>query len=291
MNTHPPAWAGVKAFLVRRILAKRLHRAGIEDASVEARHMLDAVCAGDTSGRWLDPDYCLGEDAAARLAVMCARREAREPLSHILGNWGFWTLDLDITRDVLTPRPETERLVETALAELGTGPATILDLGTGSGAIILSLLSERTEISGIGVDISENALKVAKANACVLNLDNRVQFIEGQWDAALNHAPFDLVVSNPPYIARAVIETLEPEVRRYEPMLALDGGVDGLDAYRALLPLMTAYLKPGGRFAFEIGADQGKAILALGEACDELKDIHLVPDLGGRDRVLVGSVD
>ncbi|PHS28528.1 MAG: protein-(glutamine-N5) methyltransferase, release factor-specific [Robiginitomaculum sp.] len=273
-------------FKVRRALGARLNDAGIEDAELDARHMLRAVF-GDVA---LDagPDHCLDKEAAMQLETMCARREKREPLSHILGSWEFWSLELRVSVDVLTPRPETERLIELALGALGSGPSKILDLGTGSGAILYSLLSERPEALGVGVDLCPDALKIADANARALNLNKRIQLIEGNWGAALDLAPFDVLVSNPPYIASAVINTLEPEVRAFEPMLALDGGADGLDAYRAILPLIPCYLKSGGWFAFEIGADQGEALLNLAQTQENIQKIEIFQDLVGRDRVICG---
>ncbi len=271
---------------VRRALTDQLHGAGIENAPIEARHMLNALFSADAPDGWLNPDQSLDDTQAAKLEAMYVRRAAREPLSHILGEWGFWSLDLKVSKDVLTPRPETERLVEIALETLGLEPTRILDLGTGSGAILLALLAEYPKATGWGVDLSTAALDIARANSKILKLENRAQFIEGNWDSALAFAPFDLVVSNPPYIARDVIQTLEPEVCQFEPILALDGGTDGLDAYRALLPLMAHYLKPGARFIFEIGAEQGKATLALAQEHSFLGDVGLFTDLAGRDRVL-----
>ncbi len=289
MIADTPSWAGAKLAIVRRTVTDRLHDAGIKEAPIEARHMLDALFNTEASGHWLDPDQSLDNAQAAQLEAMCARREAREPLSHILSEWGFWSLDLKVSKDVLTPRPETERLVEIALETLGPKPAHILDLGTGSGAILLALLAECPNTKGVGVDLSPAALAVARANAENLKLDDRAEFIQGNWDSALAYAPFDLVVSNPPYIVSDVIETLEPEVRQFEPMLALDGGADGLDAYRALLPLMAHYLKPGARFIFEIGADQGDAVMDLAQGHDFLNKISLFADLAGRDRVFCAT--
>ena len=273
-------------FAVRRVLAARLRAANIEDAELDARHMLRAILGDEVANG--DPDHHLDEGAAGQLETMATRRESREPLSHILGSWGFWSLELSVSADVLTPRPETERLIEITLEALGTGPCNILDLGTGTGAILYSLLSERPLARGVGVDLSPDALKIAAANAKTLNLAGRVRLIEGQWEAAMDMAPFDVLVSNPPYIASAVISTLAPEVRTYEPMLALDGGADGLDAYRAILPLIPGYLKPGGFFAFEIGADQGEVLLNLAQAQDNIHKIVVFQDLAGRDRVICG---
>lgn len=288
MTRPQAAWAGARLALVRRALAERLLHAGIEEAPLEARHLL-AFVAGDGAPRpWLDPDAKLSTQQAHRLEQLCRRREAREPLAHILGTWGFWSLDLAVSRDVLTPRPETETLVQWVLDNAPGGALRLLDLGTGSGAIALALLREWPEAEAVLVDLSDKALGMARQNARDLGLAGRVRLLQGGWDAARAQAPFDLVVSNPPYIASAEIAALAPEVRDHEPALALDGGADGLEAYRAIVPLLPHYLKPGGCFALEIGADQGQAVLALAQSQKSLRAIRLVRDYGGRDRVVAG---
>ncbi len=289
MSKAASLWAGAKLSSLTRQIGDRLLAAGIAQGALEAGFMVRAVL-GKPTGEWIDPDIKLDSAQAEQLSAMCIRREAREPLSHILGNWGFWSLDLDVTADVLTPRPETEILVQEALTALAPGPVRILDLGTGSGAIILALLAERASASGVGVDISPAALKIAKANGEKLGFDERTQWIEGGWNAALAQGPFDLVVSNPPYIANAVIAGLEPEVAQFEPLVALDGGKDGLDPYRDLLPLMGQYLKPGGVFVFEIGADQGEAVTSMAKSQGNLHRIRLVQDFAKRDRVVSGML-
>ncbi len=166
-------------------------------------------------------------------------------------------------------------------------PARILDLGVGSGAILLALLAERPAARGLGVDISEEALAVARENAANLGLAARAALLRGDWTAGLEPASFDLVVSNPPYIPTADIPTLDPEVRQYEPLEALDGGPDGLDAYRRLAPEILRALKPGGHFVVEIGHDQAEAVVGLFEAAGA-GDLELRQDLGDRDRVVAG---
>jgi release factor glutamine methyltransferase len=217
------------------------------------------------------------------------RRESREPVSHILGRKGFWKIMLSVTPDVLTPRPDTETVVEFALRDFPEQAAwSILDLGVGSGAILLALLADRPAARGLGVDVSEEALAVARENAANLGLAGRVALLRGDWADGLGDATFDLVVSNPPYIASHVIEELEPEVRDHEPRLALEGGVDGLDAYRVLAPEILRVLKPGGRFAVEIGYDQKQAVEALFREAGA-RDVQTIRDLGDRDRVVAGS--
>ena len=189
---------------------------------------------------------------------------------------------------MLTPRPETETILDVVLAAFPPERAlSVLDLGVGSGAILLSILAERPKAKGLGVDVSEEALAVARDNAAQLGLARRAAFLRTDWTAGLDEAAFDLVVSNPPYIPTAEIETLEPEVRDHEPRLALDGGPDGLDAYRRLAPEILRVLRPGGRFAVEIGLGQGQAVEALFRAAGA-EGLALHKDLAGRGRVVAG---
>ena len=264
----------------------RLAAAGIEDARDEAKRLLRHALGLDAAGMLSRGDRGLSEDEAARFEALVARREAREPLSQIIGSVGFWTLDLIVTRDVLTPRPDTEAVVEAALASLPdrAAPWRILDIATGSGAIALALLSELPNANAIATDISAAALKVAKANAARNGLEGRIAFTRTSWADGVE-GPFDLLVSNPPYIAPEVIETLEPEVRTFEPRLALDGGKDGLEPYPHLIAEARRLLAPGAGAFFEIGHDQGKAALALAQAAGVTAP-RILADLAGRDRVL-----
>jgi release factor glutamine methyltransferase len=190
---------------------------------------------------------------------------------------------------VLTPRPETERVVDIALEAFPEERASfsMLDLGVGSGAILLSVLAERPAAKGLGVDISEGALAIARDNAASLGLAGRASFLRTDWTQGLPDEAFDLVTSNPPYIPTGDIDGLEPEVSAHEPRLALDGGPDGLEAYRVLAPEMLRVLKPAGRFAVEIGWDQGPAVKALFEQAGA-QDLRIVRDLSDRDRVVAG---
>ena len=195
---------------------------------------------------------------------------------------------LAVNADVLTPRPETEVIVDYVLKQFPEQMAfDILDLGVGSGAIILSILAERPAAKGLATDISDEALAVARENASNLGLAGRVAFARGDWTAGLQDASFDVIVSNPPYIASEVIETLEPEVRHFDPRLALDGGPDGLDAYRHLAPEIMRVLKPGGLFAVEIGYDQKDQVEALFNEAGG-SDVWTIKDLSTNDRVVVG---
>lgn len=267
----------------------RLAAAGIEDARDEARRLFRHALGLDAAGMLSRGAEALSEEEAARFEALIARREAREPLSQIIGSVGFWTLDLIVTRDVLTPRPDTETVVEAALGALPDRSAQwrILDIATGSGAIALALLSELPNAHAIATDISVPALEIAKANAVRNGLSGRISFRETRWADGID-GPFDLLVSNPPYIAPEVIDTLEPEVRSFEPRLALDGGEGGLAPYPHLLAEARRLLVPGGAAVFEIGHDQGKAALALARAAGA-GDARILPDLAGRDRVLMLS--
>jgi release factor glutamine methyltransferase len=196
---------------------------------------------------------------------------------------------LRVTPDVLTPRPDTETVVEFALRDFPADAAwSVLDLGVGSGAILLALLAERPAARGVGIDVSEAALEVARENAATLGLADRAALLRGDWTAGLEDDRFDLVVANPPYIASAVLETLEPEVRDHEPRLALEGGADGLDHYRILAPEILRVLKPGGRFAVEIGYDQKSPVEALFREAGA-RGVRTLPDLATRDRVVAGT--
>lgn len=273
---------------VLRTGAARLHGAGLGDeAEGDARRLLEAAGGLDGADLMARLNGTIPEADAARFDALIARRAQREPLSHIIGSVGFWTLDLIVTRDVLTPRPDTETIVEAALASVTdrNAPLEILDIATGSGAIALALLSELPNARAVATDISAPALAVARENAVRNGLAKRITFIETSWADGLD-GPFDLLVSNPPYIASAVIETLEPEVKEFEPRLALDGGADGLAPYAHLFAEAKRLLKPRGTGVFEIGFDQGDAVLALAQASC-VRSAELRRDLGGRDRAVV----
>jgi len=267
---------------------ERLEAAGLAGPVIDARLLVEAAAGASRVDIVTDPYRPLTEEQEQTLQDYLARRERREPVSHILGRKGFWKIMLSVTPDVLTPRPDTETVVEYVLRDFPEHAAwSVLDLGVGSGAILLAILADRPAAKGLGVDVSEEALAVARENAANLGLAGRVALLRGDWTAGLADSSFDLVVSNPPYIADPVIEELEPEVRDYEPRLALSGGPDGLDAYRALAPEILRVLKPGRRFAVEIGHDQKDAVEALFRAAGAF-NVETVLDLGNRDRVVTG---
>ncbi len=262
---------------------RRLAAAGVEGAARDARWLLAHVLGVDPGMVALRAEADLDPDAAAAFEAAIAAREARRPVSQITGRREFWGREFRVTRDVLDPRADTETLISGALSEPCNA---ILDLGTGSGAILVTLLAERPDASGTGTDISEAALGVARANAESHGVGARAQFIRSNWFADVA-GHFDLIVSNPPYIAAAEMEGLAPEVRLWEPAQALTDGADGLTAYRAILAAAPARLVPKGRLIVEIGATQGAAVSALFQAAG-LEDIGVHPDLEGRDRVVSG---
>jgi release factor glutamine methyltransferase len=274
------AWQSAKA---------RLEAAGLAGPVIDARLLVEAAAGATRADIVTDPYRALTPEQEETLSDYVARRERREPVSHILGRKGFWKIMLSVTPDVLTPRPDTETLVDYALKEFPEGMAfNLLDLGVGSGAIMLAILAERPQAKGLGVDVSEAALAVARENAANLGLAAQAAFLRGDWTEGLAEASFDLVVSNPPYIATDVIGGLEPEVRDYEPRLALDGGPDGLAAYRRLAPEILRVLKPGGAFAVEIGYDQKEAVEVLFRQAGA-NGVRTLKDLATQDRVVVGA--
>ena len=274
------AWQSAKA---------RLETAGLAGPVIDARLLVEAAAEATRADIVTDPYRALTPEQEERLADYLARRERRQPVSHILGRKGFWKIMLSVTPDVLTPRPDTEVIVDYVLKKFPdeTAPFHILDLDVGSGAIVLSILAERPRAKGLATDISDEALAVARENAANLGLANQIAFARGNWTEGLADASFDVVVSNPPYIASEVIETLEPEVKDHEPRVALDGGADGLDAYRHLAPEILRVLKPGGLFAVEIGYDQKDAVEALFNEVGA-GDVWTIKDLSTNDRVVVG---
>ncbi len=266
----------------------RLKDAGIDQPSIDARLMLEVAANVSRTDIVTDPYRELTAEQEATLEDYLARRARREPVSHIIGRKGFWKILLQVNKNVLTPRPETEVIVDEVLKAFPENmPFSMLDLGVGSGTILLAVLAERPAAKGLGIDASDEALAVARDNAASLDLNTRAALMHGDWTAGLGDGGFDVVVSNPPYIPTAVIETLEPEVRDHEPRLALDGGADGLDAYRLLAPEILRVLKPGGMFAVEIGYDQSKDVEALFREAGA-QQVRTVKDLSTHDRVVTG---
>jgi len=269
----------------------QLKAARIDSPAIDARLLLEASSGASRLDILTDPHRPLTLDQQATLAGYLERRLKREPVSRILGRKGFWKIMLNVTPDVLSPRPDTETILDVAMLAFEPAQAlSVIDLGTGSGAILLAVLSERPGAHGVGTDISSEALAVARENAANLGLDGRATFLRTEWAAGFGDASFDLVVSNPPYIPSGDIPGLDPEVRDHDPVLALDGGPDGLQAYRDLAPEIARILKPGGIFAVEIGWDQGPPVKALFESAG-LTDVKVIKDLGDRHRVVTNGPD
>jgi release factor glutamine methyltransferase len=274
------AWTGAR---------DRLKTAGIDSPVIDARLLVEAASGATRLEIATDPYRALTAEQIAALEGYVARRERREPVARILGRKGFWKILLQVGPAVLVPRPDTETILDVVLPAFDEQRHfQLLDLGVGSGAILLAILAERPHATGLGTDLSDDAIAVARENAANLGLEGRAAFLRGDWTDGLGEDAFDLVVSNPPYIASPVIETLEPEVRDHEPRLALDGGEDGLDHYRTLAPEILRVLRPGGMFAVEIGYDQAEAVSAMFEQAGA-EGVRVVKDLGLRDRVVAGT--
>lgn len=263
-----------------RAAIPRLQAAGIPDAPRDARALLCHAAGIAPDRLTLHLSDPLTPEAEAAFDTAITRRANREPVSHITGTRLFWGRSFRVTPDTLDPRPETEILVETALAEPFL---KVLDLGTGTGCILLSCLASMPMAQGTGTDIHPATLTVAEDNARALNLSSRARFLFSDWFTAVP-GRFDLILSNPPYIAEEEMASLSPEVLR-EPRRALTPGGDGLDAYRAIATGAPARLMPGGRLIVEIGPTQGTAVATL-FAAQGLTDIRILPDLDGRDRVV-----
>ena len=249
------------------LLAQAFRTAGIEDADVDARLLVGQALHLDRARLIAQSDRILEAREINVINALAARRLKREPVSRILGQKEFWSVALAITPDVLVPRPETETVVEGALDFVVRGglrmeKLRILDIGTGSGALLLALLRELPNATGTGTDISTGALKVARENAARCGVEGRCTFVVCDI-ASVVEGPFDLLVSNPPYIAHDEITSLAPEVKNYDPTVALDGGDDGLAAYRAIAADAKRLLAPGARMFVELGAGQEAAVRDL----------------------------
>jgi release factor glutamine methyltransferase len=255
-----PLPGGLTIDQARRAVAAEFRDAGIDTPDLDARILVGHALALDHAALISNGQRALDHASLEKVTAAASRRLAGEPVSRILGTREFWGMALAVTPAVLDPRADTETIVELALAMIDrhgprTRPLRIADLGVGSGAILLALLSELPNARGTGTDIAHDALEVAARNAQALGLDVRADFVASDYGTAL-HGPFDLVVSNPPYIASADIAGLAREVREHDPLGALDGGPDGLAAYRAIAADVPRLLVPGGHLVVEIGAGQ-----------------------------------
>jgi release factor glutamine methyltransferase len=259
--------AGMTIAAARRRLADLLRRESFDTPDLDARVLVAHALDLDHAGLIRDAARTLASDEIDAVASVTARRLKREPVARIVGVKEFWSLPLMVNAATLVPRPETETVVEAALAAIDAGggrnrPLRVLDIGTGSGALLLALLAELPNATGTGTDISIAALQVARGNAGRNRLAARTRLVACDVATALS-GPFDLVVSNPPYVVRDTIAQLAPGVRDYEPHVALDGGPDGLDAYRTIAAQAPRVLAPRGQLALELGAGQSEAVAAI----------------------------
>lgn len=273
-----------------RDIGRRFADAGLDSSELNARLIVGHALGLNTAAMIAGERDPVSAEHADRIEELVQRRLAGEPVARLRGFQEFYGLRFDLVPDTLIPRPETELLVDLALAHLKplSGPR-ILDLGTGTGCIPIALLHELPGVNATAVDLNADALAGAHANAKRHTVQNRLQLLEGAWFAPLTgDEQFDLVISNPPYVATPVIASLAPEVRDHDPALALDGGPDGLDAYRQILAGVEAHLRPGGKLMLEIGYDQARPV---GLMCRQsgLHEVHVHTDIAGHDRVIVAS--
>ncbi|MCR9222100.1 MAG: peptide chain release factor N(5)-glutamine methyltransferase [Alphaproteobacteria bacterium] len=268
---------------------RTLEDAGVDAAAGDVRVLLAAALDRPAASLIGAGAETVSGGGAWRFRGLIARRAAREPVSRILGRREFWSLDFAIDRGVLDPRADSECLVEAALQHAADRPAPlrVADLGVGSGCLLLSVLHERARALGVGVDRAEASACTARRNAAALGLADRALIVVGDWTEALG-GPFDLLLANPPYIPSAAVPALAPEVRGWDPIGALDGGADGLDAYRAILPAARRLLAPGGAAILELGAGQWSAVADLAVAAG-LRPTRCVRDAAGIARCLVAE--
>ena len=261
----------------------------LPDARIDARRLLEHVCGTTVQTLLADPDRPVSPGEYEQYLELISRRQQREPLAYIVGEQEFMGLPFRVSPHVLIPGQDTENLVEEAMRELTDG-SRILDLCTGSGCILLSLLQYSNSNSGVGTDLSREALAVAEENGKRLGLADRVTWLQGDLFEALKDRPeerFDLIISNPPYIPTEVIGTLEPEVKDREPFMALDGGLDGLDFYRRICREGYRFLNENGALFMEMGAAQGSGIRRILDDAG-FCDVQILRDLSGKDRVIGG---
>lgn len=285
----PPPAKALSFDAMRREAVRRLKEAGIEAPEADARILLARAAALTDAGLIAKRDQTPSDDARKRFEDMLVRRLLREPVARILGSKEFWSLEFALSPDTLVPRPDTETIVEVALKLFPErdGELTMLDLGTGSGAILAALLRERPRAFGIAVDRNEAALQVARRNFRALGVGDRAVCVCADWLDPIGMR-FDLIVSNPPYVASDELALLSPEVRENDPRLALDGGADGLDAYRVIVPALERGLVEGGYAVLELGQGQEPALRRIAEAVPALEACGIAAnDLAGIGRAFI----
>ena len=267
--------------------AAALATAGFDEPRRRARRLVSAALDLSTTELLSGSERELAGDDAARIRALLARMLEGEPLSRIFGRREFWGLSFALSTDTLDPRPESETVIEAVLRRISgrSAPLRFLDLGTGTGCLLLALLAEFPAATGVGVDIAAGAVAIARGNAAALGMAGRVRFLVGDWGTALS-GRFAAIVANPPYIPSRALPRLPREVGDYDPRRALDGGADGLAAYRAIAPGVAALLAPEGIFVAEVGADQAEAAAAVLRA-GSLVIVGVERDLAGIARCIV----
>ena len=275
-----------------RTLRRRFEQAGMDEAALDARLLVAEASGLEPTGIILHGDRETDDAVARRIEELARRRLAGEPVGRILGRRDFWGMTFHLSPETLEPRPDTETLVEAALAHvdrqgLREAPLVLADLGTGTGAIAVALLSELPRARALATDLAGGALRTARENACRLGVGARFHAVGTDFGAALSGG-FDLIVSNPPYIGLDERSDLSREVREHDPALALFAGADGLDAYRAIIADLPRLLRPGGAVFLEVGWRQGEVVTRLLENAG-LGEIQVWQDLGGRDRVVAAQ--
>lgn len=282
-------YSGLNVNSAKRFLMTQFREAGLDTPDLDARLLVMAATGFSHTDMIARGTEFPSADVLEIIADYAARRLAGEPVDHIVGHREFYGRRFKVSKDVLSPRPETEMLIDAATEFLkGKAKPHILDLGTGSGAIAISILAEIEEARGEAVDVSGSALNIAKENAAAHKVDDRLTFLEGSWFAPVS-GRYDIIVSNPPYITAAAMEELEIDVKAFDPDLALSGGDDGLTAYRAIISQAASHLKPAGLLLFEIGYDQASSVMdLLTEAGFSKMSVH--KDLSGHDRMIKAVV-
>ena len=276
---------------VLRRTADELRHCGIAEFSQEARLLVAHVLGFSSADLISQSSKLIENELLVSLDALIARRKNGEPVFRIIGKREFYGLDFEISKDVLEPRPDTETLVDQVLEDFSSNACDdlrILDIGTGSGAIIISLLRNLPKAKGLASDISSLALGVAKKNAKLNGVEKRVAFVQANWCEGIA-GRFDIIVSNPPYIGSEVIETLAGEVKNHDPRVALDGGADGLDAYRHILAQTPLIMNKSGKLYLEIGYDQVESVVVLAKKY-AWRHLQTIKDMGGHERVVVFSV-
>ena len=274
---------------LRKKIEARLRKTGIEEASLDARLLISHIIPVTEIDFAINADQTVSNEQQNLIDVLVQKREKRIPMSQIFGEKEFWSLSFKVTKDTLTPRPDSETLIEVALNEFEDKNATlsILDLGTGSGCLLLTLLSELKNATGLGIDVSASAIKVANENATNLSLNNQASFLKSNWFEKLSKTKkFDLIIANPPYIGLNEKPELTPEVCEHEPYSALFAGEEGLDDYRIIAADISSYMSEKSIIILEIGYRQSSAVKDIFEQ-KGFKNINVFQDLGGRDRCLL----